>query len=192
MPTVFALAMELTPFKHRGQFVNLVAWNWMTGSLYLALTAYLLLSGVKAVDEGGQGSPMWRVFAAVSAAPAILATILCYFFVPESPRCVLLVSEKSPCASCDRVGLYLVCGVCMILRPHALFGRLLPIAVRLTVSFMFVCTCMCESQHATPLPLHFQIFDIKWRHQAGPPCPRAHCHHQPGHKLRRVGCLGTI
>ena len=77
VPSVFTMCAELFPASRRGFFINLVAWHWMVGSLFASTSAWLLL-GVLGLS--------WRIYAAVSAAPALLTALLVVLFLPESPR----------------------------------------------------------------------------------------------------------
>jgi len=77
IPGVFSLTAELLPSKNRGFYITLVAWGWMFGSLFAAACAWLIIGIL------GQS---WRIFAAVCATPALLACLLIWFVLPESPR----------------------------------------------------------------------------------------------------------
>jgi MFS family permease len=77
IPGVFSLTAELLPSKNRGFYITLVAWGWMFGSLFAAACAWLII---------GILGKSWRIFAAVCATPALLACLLIWFVLPESPR----------------------------------------------------------------------------------------------------------
>jgi MFS family permease len=91
VPVVFSLGAELFPSSIRGKYLSIIASFWMVGAIYTAFTAWIMLgedfSGRKIIPHVG-----WRSFAVVSALPALVATVLTYYLVPESPR--FLVSKR--------------------------------------------------------------------------------------------------
>lgn len=84
IPGVFSLTAELLPSKNRGFYITLVAWGWMFGSIFAAACAWLIIGIL------GQS---WRIFAAVCASPALLACLLIWFVLPESPRFLWLAGR---------------------------------------------------------------------------------------------------
>lgn len=88
VPVVFSLGAELFPSPIRGKYLSIIASFWMVGAIYTAFTAWIMLgedlSGRKIIPHVG-----WRSFAVVSALPAVIATALTYYLVPESPRFLL-------------------------------------------------------------------------------------------------------
>lgn len=88
VPVVFSLGAELFPSPIRGKYLSIIASFWMVGAIYTAFTAWIMLgedlSGRKILPHVG-----WRSFAVVSALPAVIATALTYYLVPESPRFLL-------------------------------------------------------------------------------------------------------
>ncbi|KAL3929154.1 MAG: hypothetical protein SGBAC_012335 [Bacillariaceae sp.] len=84
VPPLFTLVTELAPPSHRGFCVTLVASFWMVGSIFVALTAMLLLEHMQV---------SWRVFAIACALPSLLGFLLCKELVPESPRFLALQQE---------------------------------------------------------------------------------------------------
>ncbi|QNL49346.1 sugar porter family MFS transporter [Olivibacter sp. SDN3] len=71
---------EISPAKSRGKLVGLFQFNVVLGILIAYLSNYLI---------GQTGEQSWRWMLGVQAAPALLFFIL-IFFVPESPRWLLL------------------------------------------------------------------------------------------------------
>ena len=61
-----------------------INYFWTFGSLLAAFFAYITL---------GFGRS-WRIFVLLCSIPCLISTILCYWFVPESPR--WLVSQNKP------------------------------------------------------------------------------------------------
>jgi MFS family permease len=85
VPIVFSLGAEVFPSPRRGYFLSIIASFWMVGAIYTAFTAWILLGK----DTSGQRivpGVSWRVFAVISALPAVIAFLLTYWKVPESPR----------------------------------------------------------------------------------------------------------
>ena len=60
----------------------MIASFWMVGSIFVALVAWLML-GIPSLYVG------WRPFAVISSLPAIVALVLTYLYLPESPRFLL-------------------------------------------------------------------------------------------------------
>jgi MFS family permease len=85
VPIVFSLGAEIFPANVRGQYLSVIASFWMVGAIYVALSAWLMLGddfyGHKIMPGVG-----WRPFAVVSAVPAIVALVLTFQVIPESPR----------------------------------------------------------------------------------------------------------
>ena len=81
VPPLFTLATELAPPSQRGLCVSICASFWMVGSIYVALSAMLLLeySGLS-----------WRFFAVACALPSAAGALLVQSLVPESPRFLAL------------------------------------------------------------------------------------------------------
>eukprot|EP01006_Ploeotia_vitrea_P037769 TRINITY_DN66167_c6_g1_i1.p1 TRINITY_DN66167_c6_g1~~TRINITY_DN66167_c6_g1_i1.p1 ORF type:complete len:541 (-),score=10.68 TRINITY_DN66167_c6_g1_i1:619-2241(-) len=103
IPVTFTLCMELTPPSKRGFYINVVAWNWMVGSLYVASMAWWMLGSLEEGESkpdttaghpssGTTGSPVfagvavWRWFAFICALPTAVAATLGTLFVPETPQ----------------------------------------------------------------------------------------------------------
>ena len=81
IPPLFTLVTELAPPSRRGFFVSVAASFWMVGSIYVALSALVVLAGL---------GTSWRVFAVACALPSAAGAILVSTFVPESPRFLAL------------------------------------------------------------------------------------------------------
>ncbi len=75
---------EISPAKSRGKLVGLFQFNVVLGILVAYLSNYLIGQG---------GAESWRWMLGVQAFPALLFFIL-IFFVPESPRWLLLHRNK--------------------------------------------------------------------------------------------------
>lgn len=85
IPTVFTIGAEIFPSVVRGELLTVVASFWMVGSIFVGLTAWLMLGD----DFSGQRiSPAlnWRHFAMVCSIPAAVAFLMVALLVPESPR----------------------------------------------------------------------------------------------------------
>mmetsp|Transcript_4055 Transcript_4055/g.7076 ORF Transcript_4055/g.7076 Transcript_4055/m.7076 type:complete len:409 (-) Transcript_4055:3-1229(-) len=78
VPSAFALASELGPDATRSLFINAVAAFWSVGVLYTSLCAYILL-------HGDNGASNWPWFAALVSVPGLLAAVLCFSILEESP-----------------------------------------------------------------------------------------------------------
>jgi MFS family permease len=88
VPIVFSLGAELFPSATRGYYLSIIASFWMVGAIFVAFSAWIMLG------EGFDGKRMmpgvtWRPFAVVSCIPAVVAWILTYYRIPESPRYLL-------------------------------------------------------------------------------------------------------
>ena len=70
----FDLLAEFTPGSKRGQYLIQINYYWTLGSLFVA--------GVAWASLGTQG---WRLLVYSTAAPVLLASIACIFYMPESP-----------------------------------------------------------------------------------------------------------
>jgi MFS family permease len=77
IPGVFTLAAELLPTASRSFWLSTVAWWWMIGAIYAAGFAWIMI---------GVLSLSWQMFAVVASLPALLASLLVFFCLPESPR----------------------------------------------------------------------------------------------------------
>lgn len=74
----FDLLAEFLPNSHRGRFLIYIEYFWTIGSMFVAGTAWVLLS------HSG-----WRVLVYVTAIPVTLSLIFSIFVLPESPRWLL-------------------------------------------------------------------------------------------------------
>jgi MFS family permease len=77
VPPLFTIVTELAPPSRRGFFVTVAASFWMVGSIYVALSAFVILAGL---------GMSWRVFMLACALPSAVGAVLVVTFVPESPR----------------------------------------------------------------------------------------------------------
>ena len=85
VPPLFTLVTELAPPSQRGFFVTVCASFWMVGSVYVAVTALLVLE---------YAHLSWRVFAVLCAVPSALGAVLVRTLVPESPRFLALQQKQ--------------------------------------------------------------------------------------------------
>lgn len=89
VPAVFTLGAEVTPSPIRGQMLSYIACFWMTGSLFVALVAWIML-GNDFNHKRILAGVSWRWFAGVCAIPAFTAFVITLRTIPESPRFLLL------------------------------------------------------------------------------------------------------
>ena len=82
---VFAVGAEVFPTLTRGKFLSIIASFWMVGAIFTSATAWIMLGSDYKGNKILPGSN-WRWFAMVCAIPAIVASLLTYLCVPESPR----------------------------------------------------------------------------------------------------------
>lgn len=80
VPIVFSLGAEVFPAPRRGQLLSVIASFWMVGAIFTAFSAWIMLgkdlSGHRILPGGS-----WRLFAVVSALPAVAALLLTYLKV---------------------------------------------------------------------------------------------------------------
>eukprot|EP00928_Gymnodinium_smaydae_P073622 TRINITY_DN5679_c1_g4_i1.p1 TRINITY_DN5679_c1_g4~~TRINITY_DN5679_c1_g4_i1.p1 ORF type:complete len:502 (+),score=100.27 TRINITY_DN5679_c1_g4_i1:29-1507(+) len=81
IPVAFDMLAEALPKEKRGTWLLNIWAFWTIGGFYVNACAWLTL-----------GSGLWRVFTALVVVPTLLASIVGYFVVPESPR--WLVEER--------------------------------------------------------------------------------------------------
>ena len=74
----FDLLAEFLPASHRGTFLIYIEYFWTIGSMFVAGVAWATL------DSQG-----WRFLAYITALPVVLACVVSYFYLPESPRWLL-------------------------------------------------------------------------------------------------------
>lgn len=94
VPICFTLGIELFPHDIRGRLVSIIGSFWMIGSVYAALTAWLILgnnfSGIRFFPNAS-----WKTYACVAAIPSLISLLLSYLYVPESPSYLMLVSKSN-------------------------------------------------------------------------------------------------
>ena len=79
----FDLLAEFIPTSHRGKFLMLIEYFWTFGSLFVAGVAWAFL------DREG-----WRFLAFIAAIPVTMICFVSYFYLPESPRWLLMKGRK--------------------------------------------------------------------------------------------------
>eukprot|EP00927_Polykrikos_kofoidii_P048532 TRINITY_DN4279_c0_g2_i1.p1 TRINITY_DN4279_c0_g2~~TRINITY_DN4279_c0_g2_i1.p1 ORF type:complete len:488 (+),score=51.55 TRINITY_DN4279_c0_g2_i1:177-1640(+) len=79
---VLDVLAEITPVAKRGVYAQWFQVAWALGALLLTVSAWLIL------DAFG-----WRIYVAASAVPALLACVVAFFALPESPRWLLEVGR---------------------------------------------------------------------------------------------------
>lgn len=75
----FDLLAEFLPASHRGIFLIYIEYFWTIGSMFVAGIAWATL------DSQG-----WRFLAYITALPVVFACVTSYFYLPESPRWLLI------------------------------------------------------------------------------------------------------
>jgi len=75
----FDIFAEFLPNQMRGRYLMLINYYWTAGSITVTILAFLTL---------GQGYS-WRLFVFLCSIPCLASFILCYLYVPESPRWLL-------------------------------------------------------------------------------------------------------
>jgi len=76
---VVPLVAEISPPSNRGRYMTLVSSTFTAGFLFSSIAALTIFR-----SDGGSGQ--WRIFLLINTAPTIVAGLLVYFMVPESPR----------------------------------------------------------------------------------------------------------
>ena len=74
----FDLLAEFIPAEVRGEYLMKMEYFWTMGSLFVAGMAWICLT------QYG-----WRTLTFISAVPVCIASIISYYFLPESPRWLL-------------------------------------------------------------------------------------------------------
>jgi MFS family permease len=75
----FDLLAEFLPSTHRGTFLNYIQYFWTLGSLLVTGIAWAFLE-----TEG------WRFLAYMTAIPVTITNLFSIFYLPESPRWLLM------------------------------------------------------------------------------------------------------
>jgi len=104
----FDLLAEFLPTSHRGQFLIYIEYFWTIGSMFVAGLAWATLS-----QQG------WRFLAYMTAIPVLFASVASYFYLPESPRWLLIKGRVAEAEEIVRAAA-LVNGVTM--EPYRLAG----------------------------------------------------------------------
>jgi len=74
----FDLLAELVPSNGRGKWLVTMNYFWTLGSMYVIISAWLILS-----------KHDWKFLTFLTAVPVIIASIVCFLWLPESPRWLL-------------------------------------------------------------------------------------------------------
>lgn len=74
LPVGFDVLAESLPTSARGGFLLYIEYFWTLGGIYVSFCAYMTLDY------------SWQVFTMLAAVPTLVASILGFFFLPESPR----------------------------------------------------------------------------------------------------------
>jgi MFS family permease len=93
VPVVFSLGAEIFPSFTRGKYLSIVAAFFMVGALYASITAWIMLGKTL---NGSYIMPgvTWRGYAIVSGIPALIAFIVSFYYLPESPRYLMDRGKK--------------------------------------------------------------------------------------------------
>eukprot|EP01135_Chromosphaera_perkinsii_P009203 Nk52_evm38s1671 gene=Nk52_evmTU38s1671 len=83
----FTYFSEFLPCHNRGFFLVVFELAWPVGAVLQAALAWAVLPNLSL-------SVGWRVVLAISAAPSLLAILLCAFFLPQSPRFFTIIGEE--------------------------------------------------------------------------------------------------
>jgi MFS family permease len=79
----FDLLAELLPHQKRGGFLVFIEYFWTFGSALVSLMAWLVL------DKYG-----WRELALITMIPVIITSFFAMYYIPESPRWLLVMQRK--------------------------------------------------------------------------------------------------
>jgi MFS family permease len=96
----FNACAELMPPSTRGKQLVLIQFFWTAGSL----AAHLILQQQKQEAMADSTKSLWRLIAGLCAIPSVLATVLSWMFVPESPRWLVARGNQDPALAILRHG----------------------------------------------------------------------------------------
>lgn len=86
-------ATEFIWKKYRGPYFGVLTLFWTFGRMLCGAFAWAIIpQGNISVPFGNFTFHSWRLFLAVSALPSFVGAVM-YFFLPETPRYLLEVSE---------------------------------------------------------------------------------------------------
>ena len=95
-PMAGTILTEITPRHLRGKYMTMMTFCLVLGQLYAAFIGYLLLENL---DKGN-----WRVLLIFCSIPAVLAGLLAYLCLDESPRYLMLVGNYEEAFSiCEKI-----------------------------------------------------------------------------------------
>lgn len=84
----FDLLAEFLPGTCRGTYLLSIQYFWTFGTLFVLLIAYLTLGKSSGDDHNWLSG--WRLLTFVTALPVVVASAVCYYYLPESPRWLLV------------------------------------------------------------------------------------------------------
>ena len=86
IPLVWTYFVEFQPKARRGAMVSALATFWMIGNITVAALAWIVIPTQKVEEvKLSDGLSSWRIFAVISAVPALLVAIS-MIWMPDSPK----------------------------------------------------------------------------------------------------------
>jgi len=79
----FDIFAEFSPSRRRGRYLTYINCFWGVGSISVIILAYITL---------GLGYS-WRWFVLLNAIPSFISVVMCYIFIPESPRWLMTKNQ---------------------------------------------------------------------------------------------------
>jgi len=79
----FDIFAEFLPSSRRGRYLMYINYFWGMGSISVIILAYITL---------GFGYS-WRWFVLLNAIPSFISVVMCYIFIPESPRWLMTKNQ---------------------------------------------------------------------------------------------------
>jgi MFS family permease len=94
----FDLLAEFLPKSFRGSYLIRIQYAWTIGTLFILLIAFFTLPAGDNDSSSNNNYWMltgWRLLTLVAAFPIILASVTCYYYLPESPRWLLVKNRQT-------------------------------------------------------------------------------------------------